>query len=438
MPTFNVSFLNPAIRKKSGGSGVGIINDQLTILENTLAKDGFLAPGDYDILIEKAREIKLSGVLSTDQASNYDVKISAYERAKSAQEISLSSDIGNMNKSIENEAKEDVIVSGNNPKRFLEARIASYQAKLNDVTEILNRKTANGENTAEDYNEFQSTLQLYRNKVDNLAAIDNFDQTNPIKGFVAYVETNKNGEIVNIDYSKFGEKTGYTETDGMIEGIQVFGKVNYKEDGKNYFKLGDKTFSAVDMLIPDEAHPGAYKTNQLKATATGGLFSRAEAGYVNMAGDSLKTQDYMPINSWAKGANGSLYKRGEEGEYTKYINAREEDLPINGPIFNMPDSFEQSLMRGVGETVDFSEQMSPEQGAGINQEMGMSIDPARAKQQPETNYNLPNPYQQGKKDVSTQALKTSKVPKEKMSTGMLDTAKRTFKSSVNSFKNMFS
>ena len=56
MATFNVSFLNPSLQK-SGGSApsVSILSDQLQILENELAKDGYLSPGDYDLLISKAR-----------------------------------------------------------------------------------------------------------------------------------------------------------------------------------------------------------------------------------------------------------------------------------------------------------------------------------------------------------------------------------------------
>jgi len=53
MAVFNVAFLNPNLRKKSGTS-VGILSDQLSILENELGKDGYLSPGDYDLLIQEA------------------------------------------------------------------------------------------------------------------------------------------------------------------------------------------------------------------------------------------------------------------------------------------------------------------------------------------------------------------------------------------------
>ena len=74
MAIFNVSFLNPALQTKKGGTGVGMLADQLQILENDLAKDGYLSPGDYDILIQKAREIQMSGSLTADQRSGMMLK----------------------------------------------------------------------------------------------------------------------------------------------------------------------------------------------------------------------------------------------------------------------------------------------------------------------------------------------------------------------------
>ena len=439
MPVFNVSFLNPNLKAKKG-AGVGILADQLAILENSLAKDGYLSPGDYDILIKKARDIQMSGSLSADQRSNYDVKISEYEKSKSVSNMNKTDDIARMNKMIKGEAAEDVMVVGNNPREFLKGRIASLQSKLGDLNDTIQRKTAAGDDTIDYYNEYNATLQEYSNKSEALDAINSFDQKNPIQGYVAYVSTNKNGEIVDVDYAKYGEKSGYAETNGMIDGFQVYGKVNYKEDGKNYFKLGNKTFTAADRLIQDPANPGSFKPTKLMADVQDpsgrGEFTRAQAGYVNLPGNSIPIQSYIPRNSWAKGINGTLYKRGEDGKYTKYLNATEDNLQIDGPVLNIPEVFEQSLMKNVGETVDYSSPITPNQGSEAP--VPLPDNPPIPSAPIKMNYGLDNPFSAPDQKTSrSQILRTPKQPSEQAPTGPLQTAKRTIQSGIESVKNLF-
>lgn len=444
MATFNVSFLNPALKSK-GGSGVGVLADQLQILENTLAKDGYLSPGDYDVLIAKAREIQMGNNLSSDQRSNYDVKISQYERSKNVAKVEEASDIERMNKTMKSEASEDVMVVGNRPLEFINGRIASIQAKLNDIAEVIEQKTASGQDTTDYYNEYNATLQTLRDKIEAKEAMSSFDQNNPVQGFVAYVTTNKNGEIVDVDYGRYGEKSGYAETNGMIDGFQVYGKINYKEDGKNYFKLGNKTFTAADMLIQDPNNPGAFKPSKLMADVQDpsgrGLFTRAKAGYVNMPGESLSVQSYLPNNSWAKGVNGTIYKRDESGKYVKYLNANETDLGIEGPVLNMPEAFEQSLMRNVTETIDYSAPVAPDQGMNMTPatDLGMSMapelqGPAAPAEPIKMNYGLENPFQPSTKK---QTYRTPKQPSQQVDKGAIPTAKRTIMSGIESVRRLF-
>lgn len=464
MPTFNVSFLNPNL-KKSGGSGAGILADQLAILENSLGKDGFLSPGDYDILIKKAREIQMGNSLTKDQRSSYDVKISEYEKAKEVGDLQKASDIERMNKAIKSEAAEDVMVVGNNPQLFLKGRISSIQSKLNDLSEVITQKTAAGDDTTDYYNEYNSTLQEYRTKMEASQAMGDFanDQTKPIQGYVAYVTTNKNGEIVDVDYGKYGEKSGYAETNGMIDGFQVYGKINYKEDGKNYFKLADKTFTAADMLIQDSANPGSFKPNKLMADVqdpTGrGIATRASAGYVNIPGATIQIQSYLPNNSWAKGVNGTIYNRDSSGNYKKYINATEDKLSIDGPILNIPESFEKSLMRNVTETVDVSAPITPDQGMN----MSPSTDFGTPQSSPiKMNYGLENPFNHSADSQNkplpqssmsnptpsaslpsqstgkSQAFRTPQQPSKTPASGVMATAQRTIQSGVNAVKGLFS
>jgi len=445
MAQFNVSFLNPALQKSGGGSGAGILSDQLSILENNLAKDGFLSPGDYDILISKAREIQMNGGLTADQRSNYDVKISNYERGKSTSEIDKSDDITRMNKILNSESNEDVMVVGNNPREFLKGRMASIESKLNDLAEIIERRENSGQDTTDYYNEYNAALQEYQKRAGAFQAMGEGvteNMTEPIPGFVAYVETNSNGEIVNVDYAKYGEKTGYAETNGMIDGFQVFGKVNYKRDGDNYFKLGNQTFSAADMMTPDPNNPGAYKPNKLMANVQSqGVIKRAESGYVNMSQPDLRIQDYLPNNSWAKGNNGTLYKKREDGGYTKYLNATPESLNIDGPILNMPEGFERSLMNKVDETIDPTIPIAPEQNMGMEPVMetpGMQDQIMQGQTPTKMNYGLDNPFNQPKSEPKSQAFRTPQQPSAKVDSGAFSTAKRTVQSGIDSVKRLFS
>ncbi len=448
MATFNVSFLNPALQK-SGGSGAGILADQLAILENSLAKDGYLSPGDYDILIAKAREIQMSG-LTADQRSNYDVKISGYERAKSTSEIEKTDDISRMNKILNSEASEDVMVVGINPREFLKGRMASIEGKLKELSEIITRRENSGLDTTDYYNEYNLSLQEYQKRAEALQAMGEVSEglAEPISGYVAYVETNANGEIVNVDYAKYGEKTGYAETNGMIDGFQVFGKVNYKKDGENYFKLGNQTFSAADMLTPDPANPGSFKPNKLMANVQEkGVIRRAQSGYINMSQPDIRIQDYLPNNSWAKGNNGTLYKKREDGGYTKYLNATPESLNIQDSILNMPEGFERSLMDKVDETIDVTAPITPDEGMAVAPSIDNGVpmqDQIIQGQVPtKMNYGLPNPFNQPSQQPTTtqnksQAFRTPQQPSARVDSGVLATAKRTIQSGVDSVKRFFS
>jgi len=453
MATFNVSFLNPALQK-SGGSGpsVSILSDQLQILENELAKDGYLSPGDYELLINKAREIQNNPSLTESQRSNYNVKISNYEKQKSVLEVEKSSDIETLNKQLQSEAAEDVMIVGNNPVEFLKGRQASLEAKLNTLSEAMQQKVLSGADTVDYQNEINETLREYQKTLETFEMLGNYDGGDPVNGLVAYVETNNNGEIVNVHYGQHGDKTGYVETNGVIDGFQVYGKVNYKRDDSNYFILGNKEFSASNMLIPDPNNPGAFKTNKLMADVENvggrGVIRRAESGFVNFSGQNLSVQDYVPKNSWAKGVNGSLYKRTENGDYQKYLNANPEDLDVNGPIINLPESYERTLMQNVSETIDFSQPMTPDQGqmgvssgldglggqdvGGINTQQSQRLD------SPYPNVQGPYPMQQQQQSSSTQIRRTAQSPTERASTSVMDTARRTVQSGANYLKSLFS
>jgi len=445
MATFNVSFLGPTLSSKKGSGGVGMLADQLQILENTLAKDGYLSPGDYDVLIAKAREIQMGNALSADQRSNYDVKISNYEKLKSTSQLEKADDLKRISDENKNMNYQNNLIFGNNPVEWTRTMMDVYESNINDLQESIDRRKDSGDNATEYENELMETMAKYREVAGiNEAVSNNKDFSNPIPGFVAYVETNNNGEIVNVEYAKYGAKSGYAETNGMINGVQVFGKVNVKRDGKNFFIMGNKIFQAPDILMQDPSNPGSFKPTKLVAdveTKKGGL-TTGKDGYVNLTTEQVAVQSYLPKNSWAKGINGTLYKRREDGGYTKYLNATPEDLNIEGSIFNLPEPIESTLMSKADETIDYSAPVTPDQGMNMTPttDLGMSIAPElqnrQAAPQPiKMNYGLENPFQKSEKP---QAYRTPQQPSQQVSKGIMPTAKRTFQSGVDAVKSLFS
>lgn len=460
MANFNVSFLNPALRK-SGGSGVGVLADQLAILENSLGKDGFLSPGDYDILIEKAREIQMSNSLSADQRSNYDVKISGYEKAKEVSNLEKADDLKRITDENKNVTYQNNLIFGNNPSDWTKTMVDVYENNIIQLQDTIDRRRDAGQDATQYENELMESMARYQEKVQmNEAISNNSDLSNPIPGYVAYVTTNMNGEIVDVDYSRHGTKSGYAETNGMINGVQVYGKVNVKRDGENFFVLGNKIFKAVDLLIPDPANPGSVTPTKLMADvpkSESGI-TIAENDYVNMSSEDIPVQSYLPKNSWAKGVSGTMYKRREDGGYTKYINATPENLNITDNIFNLPSTIEETLMNKADETIDVTAPMSPDQGMN----MSPMTDMETQQQAPiKMNYGLDNPFNPSGNQTSkqlpqssmsnptpsaldmprankSQAFRTPQQPSTAAASGPLANAKRTLQSGISAVKNLFS
>jgi len=452
MPVFNVSFLNPKTRVKTGGTSVSILGDQLTILEQELGKDGYLSPGDYDLLINKAREIQTTPGLTAAQRSDYDVKISRFEKGKETSQIDKAEDLDRMENTLKGEAAEDVMMVGNNPAEFIRGRIASLQSKLNDLQEIITRRQISSQDSTEYENEYSAALSDYQEKMNALAAMESFDGNNPVLGYAAFVTTNSNGEIIDVDYGRHGSKQGYAETNGMIDGFQIYGKINFKRDGKNFFALGNNVFQAPDMLTPDPDNPGSFKPNKLVANVTQrGPISIGEAGYVNIPGDSVKIQSYIPYDSWAKGVGGTVYKRRNDGGYTRYININQSlpDMPNPDEMLTLPQSFEQKIMRNADETIDVSAPIEPD--AGLNytpmdqnvfnqnifggQQFPQSMAQPAAGEPALPMSMAPQTPVQG--NQSTQARRTPQQPTQQASTSFGSTISRTVRSGVDYLKNLF-
>lgn len=441
MPVFNVSFLNSSLRSSGGGgTKVGILTDQLAIMENELSKDGLLSAGDYDLLIAKAREIRNIPSLTADQRSNLDVRISGYDKSKQVASLERAEDLSEMKRTLDSEAAEDVMIVGNNPELFLQGRIASLQGYLNELTDAIERRDAAGLDTTQHLNDYQEALRQYTERVDVLDAIkSNPDPTQPLSGYAAYVKTNNQGEIVDIDYTRYGNKSGYVETNGLMNGIKVYGKVNTKEDGKNYFILGNEIFSAVDSMIPDAENPGSFKPTRLISSnlQTGSdLNKQGLQGYVNLDANTVAVQSYIPRNSWARGVDGQAYFRREDGGYTKYININQsmEGRPDPKDMLRIPTGLERNLQLVSDETVDEMAPMVPSQGSlgPVPDQMGET---AMDTNQGFTGFSstLPQGAFQQRAQQVTQTPRTARTskPMEQASQSISATAQRTNQSGRN-------
>lgn len=359
MAIVDVSGLNPNIRKAKGSSA-GIIIDQLAILKNELGRDGFLSAGDYDLLIAEARKIRNGPSLTASQRSDMDVRISTFETEKAVVAIKRAGDTTRIGNTLENERREAAMVVGNIPSDYLGGRFDSYQATLNDLADAIRRGEVAGDDVSEEYNEYNQRIEEFAQIAAARDAQNSFDGKKPIPGYVAFVSTNPMGEITDVDYLPYGAKSGYVETNGMIDGFQVFGKVNQKVDGKNVFILGNQKFSGADIMEPAPGNPGSLKPVRLVAESmqTGTGFKRGEQGFLNVPGVSLKVQSYIPKNSWAQGLNGTWYKRRDDGGYTKYLNFTPDEEPKD--YLRVPSSIEQMILGNVNETVDTTQSIMPD------------------------------------------------------------------------------
>jgi len=434
MAVFNVSFLNPKMRKRSGGgAGVGILVDQLAILENDLGRDGYLAPGDYDLLVEQAQKAMLNPALTASQRSNFNVKISNYEKAKAVLEVEQKSDIPTILRDIKNERADDIMRAGNNPKDFLERRRDSYFFAIDILREEMERRENDGMDSSEYRNELIGLERSYNDIYGALGEVNK--NKGEMKGYAAYVDADPNtGEIIDIDYRKIDNRSGYIETNGMIGGFKVFGKPNTNIGDTEAFKLGEIDF--LDTVVKDDGQGEVtwLPSNKRKFWANGNEggdtveFMKSfekEEGVMDVK-NPLIVQSHIPPNSYRKGQNGSIYHRRKDGGYTKYINTTEDILGMKpGEIPEIPSMIEKSIGRYVDDVVPGSERIAsdldiPSQNIGFGTGGApMSVEP---QQQPA---NL------------SPSLSRTKQPIERASTDAMDTANRTDKGAWNLVKKIF-
>lgn len=358
MAVFNVSFANS--KTKSVSQDYGVLVDQLDIMENQLAADGKLSPGDYKMLIGKAQQLYGHPGLSTAQRSNIKVKISSYKSASTKTSLKDSQDITQLNNEAEDDARKASMLFGNNPAKFLQTQAAIQQAKVSQLADAINTLDASGQDSSAHTLEYNDAVSALQDTLDAMKVVEGHAPgAAPSSDYVAYLTTNNDGEITGVKVGREGSQSGYLETNGLYGGLKIYGKLNRKENGKNVFLLGNQKYSASDVVIPSA--DGSLKTstliNESGQKGKPGVFTTAVAGYTDMDTANTRTQATIRTGGYAEGSNGFIYKKNEDGSYTKFVNATPDNLKITAnDIIKLPKSIEQSVTGNVTQTIDASMQ----------------------------------------------------------------------------------
>lgn len=351
-----------------GGSQYGVLSDQLTIKENQLAGDGKLSPGDYDLLIGMAQSAANSPGLSSSQRSNMLVKISGYKKGKNTNDIADAQDIGKLSRTFQNDMKKVSLLAGNSPQTFLQGKVAALESKMFTLQDAIQQQDAAGNDSSAAMAELLATNESWQDtqKAIQVSQAPAAQGGAPQGDFVAYIETGPDGKIRNIDIARAGSKTGYLQTNGILGGFPIAGKVNSQTSGgsgKNSFRLGDTTFSAPDVLRPSA--DGTMKPSTLiaesqqQALGTHGM-TKATAGYFNVDPASVKTQGTAQPGDWVQ-SGGIFYKHNTDGTYEKYVGGDKQKLGIDDGqlLSNLPDEVIATINKRVTKTVDASQFTAP-------------------------------------------------------------------------------
>lgn len=370
MAGFNVSFLNSKMRK-SAGTDYGFLVDQLSIMEKQLAGDGKLTPGDYQLLNERAAEIRGFPGLTPDQRSNIDVKMADYSSRSKVESINTNKDFNRINGDLDNDRRTATLRVGNDPNLWVTANKDAMLAKLNRLDDVIEQLNMAGDDSSAHMSEYIDTLNKFTDMSNTLTEMDGYTGGEPTSSSVFFLTTNDAGEIVSSEVGRAGSQSGYVETNGVYGGLKVYGKVNKKEGGNNVFFFGGKRFSGADITTPDPNNRLGFRNNPLlsesSVSSSGGLSIGKKGTFDVVQPESVRVQANIPQGHYAEGGDGFLYQNTGNGQYKKFTNADRDALGItDNQVIKVPRVFEDNIARNVTETIDgskaFIPPVAPQQG----------------------------------------------------------------------------
>ncbi|MCK4859328.1 MAG: hypothetical protein KAS87_02095 [Candidatus Omnitrophica bacterium] len=457
MAIFNVAFLNPKMRK-SGGGGVKMMSNKIAMLESFLLGEGNeLSVGDLDILIDERKKLQNSGVLTATQISDQDVKIARYEQQKESILVQRTENIDRMDEDIEKDDIDMFKIFENNPVELTRAKVASLTLKVDKLTEAIQKRELLGQDTTELELEKESVKTEWNARTETMQAAKSFKGGDSfVNGQVAYVVTNNKGEAIRIDYAPAGTKSGYAETAAIMNGFRVYGKINENIGGKNIFKIAYgghlMEFTAPDVMMPDAAHPGEYKPTKLIADVEKmGPYTVGKHGYVDLSSGyygeekeenykEVQIQRAIPRDTWAKGLDGIMYHRKKDGNFEKHLNINYSPMGLDpGVMYTISPQEEAMIWRKTDETIDHADVMEPEEEMPM-EEMQTIKDIFQPKEfeptTPSEMSMMPQVETQPARLIST-TRRTPQQPKEQVSPGIMETAKRTMRGGMEYLKSRF-
>ena len=447
MAILNVAFLNPKLRKASGDSA-SILSDRLKILESTLLGEGDeTSVGDLDVLIDEARKIQNSGVLTAAQRSGYDVDIARYQQRKESIIIQRSEDV----KAMDDDMKRDDIdvfkIFEDDPISATRMSVASLSEKINNLSEAIQKRENLGKDASDLILEKAATKTEWDRRFETMRGAESYDGKNKIEGQAIYIDKNSQGEVTNIKYAQEGSIPGYSEINAYKNGFKVYGKPT-KENGRNVWKIAYGgsmiEFSSVDYLTADPDNPGQFTFSPKRLEPNPkqmGIYLVGDKGEADLTtrdlGEgigikSLQTQRIIPKNSWAKGMDGTtMYFRDEDGTFQKHLNMNYSPAGADPNIlYTMSPEEEMLALRKSDKTIDHSEPIKPEEGVNLSMPETMFQQPANMTPASPMSQRMPT-----EAPIPT-AARTSK-PKEQAPQGILQNAQKTFQGGVDYLKNIF-
>lgn len=356
MAVFNLGFVNKKTAPTTGDYSVLV--DQLDIYQSQLSADGKLSPGDYKLLIQKAQQVYANPGLTPSNRAAIQVKMAGWQSDSTSSTLKTNNDISRINNNATDDGHSNSMYLGNNPKAYLGAQAAAQQNKISQLADAIDQMDASGQDSSSHVNEYNSAIQDYQDTLEALNVVETHVAGQaPSSDQVAYVTTNGTGEITNVSVGREGSQSGYLETNGLYGGLKIYGKLNKKDNGKNVFLLGSKTFSGTDVVVPgpDGTLKPSVLIDSAQQSGKQGVFTSAVAGYSDMDSATTRTQSAIPTGAYGKGKNGFLYKKNDDGSYTKYVNSDPVKLGIqDNEIISLPSSIESSIVPQVKDTIDSS------------------------------------------------------------------------------------
>lgn len=348
-----MAYIN-AYKLKGAGGGTqdyGFLVDQLEIRKNQLEADGNLSPGDYDLLTKMARQLYTNPGLTPAQRSNISVKISDYESQAKVKTIKDNGSVDRLNRDIKDTKMEAQSLTIGTPENFLRANAATEKIRVDKLQNEADRLDASFDDSSKVRDELDVARLDY---LDALQALDDVQKKNPKSNYAAYAVTNSYGEVVSMEVKKVGTVSGYIPTNGTYGGLPLYGKINrVNESGKNVFSIGGQNFIEGKDIVTGPDGVSTVKKLTLEGSAKKGSNITVNVGTTEVGLPTLRSQNEVRRGGWAEGQNGTLYQRGEDGNYTKYVNQTKEQLGLkDGDAFRLSTTTEQSIAPYTMKTID--------------------------------------------------------------------------------------